>query len=122
MAIVNTHYGYCGGDKLPELAGLWVLNEKLNPPDVMPLTENVVFSSTNDGGGAASENNQCIFRTQYGVSYFEIHSTSLAQTVTVYTFNTDSWTNRWTRLTFPSGATASDEFRKWLAANAVKQS
>lgn len=106
---------------LPELAGTWVLHEKLYAPETMPLTENVIFSSTNDAGGAASENNQCIFRTQYGVSYFEIHSTSLAKTVTVYTFNTDSWTNKWTHLTFPAGATASDEFRAWLASNATKQ-
>lgn len=107
--------------ELPELAGTWVLHEKLYAPETMPLTENVIFSSTNDAGGAASENNQCIFRTQYGVSYFEIHSTSLAKTVTVYTFNTDSWTNKWTHLTFPAGATASDEFRAWLASNATKQ-
>lgn len=107
--------------ELPELAGTWVLNEKLYAPETMPLTENVNFSSTNYAGGAASENNQCIFRTQYGVSYFEIHSTSLAKTVTVYTFNTDLWTNDWTRLTFPAGATASDEFRAWLANNATKQ-
>lgn len=107
--------------ELPELAGTWVLHEKLYAPETMPLTENVNFSSTNEAGGAASENNQCIFRTQYGVSYFEIHSTSLAKTVTVYTFNTDSWTNKWTRLTFPAGATASDKFRAWLANNATKQ-
>lgn len=107
--------------ELPELAGTWVLHKKLYAPENMPLTENVNFSSTNSYGGAASENNQCIFRTQYGVSYFEIHSTSLAKTVTVYTFNTDSWTNEWTRLTFPSGATASDAFRAWLATNATKQ-
>lgn len=107
--------------ELPELAGTWVLNEKLYAPETMPLTENVNFSSTNYAGGAASENNQCIFRTQYGVSYFEIHSTSLAKTVTVYTFNTDSWTNKWTHLTFPAGATASDAFRAWLANNATKQ-
>lgn len=107
--------------ELPELAGTWVLHEKLYAPETMPLTENVNFSSTNEAGGAASENNQCIFRTQYGVSYFEIHSTSLAKTVTVYTFNTDSWTNKWTRLTFPASATASDEFRAWLASNATKQ-
>lgn len=106
---------------LPELAGTWVLHEKLYAPETMPLTENVNFSSTNYAGGAASENNQCIFRTQYGVSYFEIHSTSLAKTVTVYTFNTDSWTNKWTHLTFPAGATVSDEFRAWLANNATKQ-
>lgn len=107
--------------ELPELAGTWVLHEKLYAPESMPLTENVNFSSTNKAGGAASENNQCIFRTQYGVSYFEIHSTSLAKTVTVYTFNTDSWTNKWTHLTFPAGATVSDEFRAWLANNATKQ-
>lgn len=106
---------------LPELAGTWVLHEKLYAPETMPLTENVNFSSTNYAGGAASENNQFIFRTQYGVSYFEIHSTSLAKTVTVYTFNTDSWTNKWTHLTFPAGATVSDEFRAWLANNATKQ-
>lgn len=126
----DTHNGASGGSgivcfresmELPELAGTWVLNEKLYAPETMPLTENVNFSSTDEAGGAASENNQCIFRTQYGVSYFEIHSTSLAKTVTVYTFNTDSWTNKWTRLTFPAGATASDEFRAWLANNATKQ-
>lgn len=107
--------------ELPELAGTWVLHEKLYAPDTMPLTENVNFSSTNYAGGAASENDQCIFRTQYGVSYFEIHSASLSKTVTVYTFNTDSWTNKWTILTFPAGATASDAFRAWLASNATKQ-
>lgn len=107
--------------ELPELAGTWVLHKKLYAPETMPLTENVNFSSTNSYGGAASENNQCIFRTQYGTSYFEIHSTSLAKTVTVYTFSTDSWTNEWTHLTFPANATASDAFRAWLATNATKQ-
>lgn len=132
LSVANRPIGYVGAGgsgvvcfreaaPLPELAGTWVLHEKLYAPETMPLTENVNFSSTNDGGGAASENNQFIFRTQYGVSYFEIHSTSLAKTVTVYTFNTDSWTNKWTHLTFPAGATVSDELRAWLANNATKQ-
>lgn len=132
LSVANRPIGYVGAGgsgvvcfreaaPLPELAGTWVLHEKLYAPETMPLTENVNFSSTNYAGGAASENNQFIFRTQYGVSYFEIHSTSLAKTVTVYTFNTDSWTNKWTHLTFPAGATVSDEFRAWLANNATKQ-
>lgn len=118
MAIVNTHYGYCGGDKLPELAGLWVLNEVLSP------TENNLFEGVNFTAGKTittiTENfgeiviiptGNLIFRFSVGGGGYP-----------VYDFTTNTWTsNKYVYIKFDSGATASDEFRTWLASNAVKQ-
>lgn len=40
----------------------------------------------------------------------------------IYYYSSNTWgANKLKYLTFPAGATASDEFRAWLASNATKQ-
>lgn len=41
--------------------------------------------------------------------------------ITLYTFSNNAWDQKYKIITFPAGATASDEFRAWLASNATKQ-
>lgn len=60
-------------------------------------------------------------------SYFGIWRSTDAteQYLAVYGFYTNKWSNTKNQapavLTFQNGATASDEFRAWLASNATKQ-
>lgn len=41
--------------------------------------------------------------------------------IDIYQFNSNTWKSTNRNLTFETGATASDEFRAWLASNATKQ-
>lgn len=111
--------------ELPELAGTWVLNKRVYPP-TQQIVETVSFTSL----GAVTEVKQVRIgdgtNTGGGNLYIGI-STSVANpsyTIT-YTYSTNAWANigslssaQWV---FPAGATASDEFRAWLASNATKQ-
>lgn len=128
MAIVNTHYGYCGGDKLPELAGTWVMNNRIYQSETT-IKELVNF--TMPGYTVTSYNAKglrVVGLPTTPASFFGIWRSTEAteQYLSVYDFYTNEWQNTKDRqpavLTFPTGATASDEFRAWLAANAVKQS
>lgn len=103
---------------LPELAGTWVLNERLYAPESDVYFNNQEFkigdaSNPNRGTGL---NLSCtttkIWYTSYPSGY----------DVTVYTFSSNSWgSDKLNYMTFPAGAIASDEFRAWLASNATKQ-
>lgn len=105
--------------ELPELAGTWVLNNRLYAPESDVYFNNQDFkigdaSNPNRGTG---RNLSCtttkIWYTSYPSGY----------DVTVYTFSSNSWgSDKLNYFTFPAGATASDEFRAWLASNATKQS
>ena len=123
MAIVNTHYGFCakGGAPLPELAGTWLLNERLYAPE-KDFSENINFQATNKYGVTSSISK--IF-TQNAQLKFMIPISATAVYI-MYDFTTNKWNTEqnlylpiWI---FPAGATASDEFRAWLANNATKQS
>lgn len=104
--------------ELPELAGTWVLNNRLYAPE-----SDVYFNNQNFKNGDASNPNRgtginlsCttskIWYTSYPSGY----------DVTVYSFASNSWgTDKLNYITFAAGATASDEFRAWLASNASKQ-
>lgn len=127
MAIVNTHYGYCGS-RIPELAGTWVMNERISQPKAL-IKELINF--TMPGYTVASYNAKGIMisgEPVTPVSIFGIWKSTEAteQYLTVYDFYTNKWANTKDLapaiLTFPDDATASDEFRAWLTANAVKQS
>ncbi len=97
--------------ELPELAGTWVLNERLYATETK-LTETVNVSN---GGSNYTK-----------ISIDPVTNKSLTLLVgvggkTLYYFNNNTWEVTDHTLTFPAGATASDEFRAWLASNATKQ-
>lgn len=104
--------------ELPELAGTWVLNDRLYAPE-----SSVYFSNQDFKIGDASNPNRGTGRnlscTTSKISYTSYPS---GYDVTVYTFSSNSWgSDKLNYMTFPAGATASDEFRAWLASNASKQ-
>lgn len=103
---------------LPKLAGTWVLNNRLYAPESDVYFNNQEFkigdaSNPNRGTGLnLSCTTSKIWYTSYPSGY----------DVTVYTFSSNSWgSDKLNYMTFPAGATASDEFRAWLASNASKQ-
>lgn len=56
--------------------------------------------------------------------YMRVPGSSSTRGTSVYDFVTNTWVNttKYKYITFPTGATASDEFFTWLKANATKQS
>lgn len=103
--------------ELPELAGTWVLNERLYAPE-----SDVYFINQEFTIGNASNPNSATVRNLICTTAKIEYTTTIGYTYTLYTFSNNTWgTNKYTYLTFPAGATASDEFRAWLASNATKQ-
>lgn len=103
--------------ELPELAGTWVLNERLYAPE-----SDVYFTNQNFTIGDASNPNRATVRNLICTTAKIEYTTTVGYTYTLYTFSNNTWgTNKYTYLTFSAGATASDEFRAWLASNATKQ-
>lgn len=103
--------------ELPELAGTWVLNERLYAPE-----SDVYFTNQDFTIGDASNPNSATVRNLICTKAKIEYTTTRGYTYTLYTFSNNTWgTNKYTYLTFPAGATASDEFRAWLASNATKQ-
>ena len=101
--------------ELPELAGTWVLNERLYAPE-SDIAENITFTAILTSSAVA----ECdrVNLSAQSLSIHRVNNSSL----TVYNFLTNTWPNKYQRWTFPAGASASDEFRAWLASNATKQS
>lgn len=99
--------------ELPELAGTWVLNERLYAPekDFDEITGYRFKVGTIECTRIRTSN-------LTHLSAFKVFS---GDTVDIYTFSTNTWETTARNLTFPAGATASDEFRTWLASNASKQ-
>lgn len=105
--------------ELPDLAGTWVMNERLYPAET-PFSAAVdctaIFTST---GNSAWKN----------INVSNIFSLAKnadgTGSYTLYQFETNSWDNvragTVKSITFPVGATASNELRAWLASNATKQ-
>lgn len=103
--------------ELPELAGTWVLNERLYAPE-----SDVYFTNQDFTIGNTSNPNSATVRNLICTTAKIVYTTTMGYTYTLYTFSSNTWgTNKYTYLTFPAGATASDEFRAWLASNAIKQ-
>lgn len=103
--------------ELPELAGTWVLNNILYAPK-----SDVYFTNQDFTIGYASNPNSATVRNLICTTGKIEYTTTIGYTYTLYTFSNNTWgTNKYTYLTFPAGATASDEFRAWLASNATKQ-
>lgn len=101
--------------ELPELAGTWVLNERLYAPE-RAISQYTDFTAT-----YGSSNIVCT-RAQIEITKVVITSDG-GRAITIYTFASNSWTSgsKYKTWTFAVGATASDEFRAWLAINATKQ-
>lgn len=95
----------------PTLEGTWVLNERLDAPAVTQVISGTITTAQ----GKAP-----LFSIQYTDDklHFYINQSTIYST---YDFSTIQWANKVNTITFPSGATASDEFRAWLASNATKQ-
>lgn len=99
---------------LPELSGTWVLHERMYAP-VNDFVENVNFTFYTETGAAFAGNrirvsgNQLYLRQSTGSEY------------QIYNFGSNSWQQKYSKWKFETDATASDEFRAWLASNATKQ-
>lgn len=102
---------------LPELAGTWVLNERLYAPE-NDFTEIVSFQAASTDGSTLA-NVSKIYTEDSKLKYKIHNSISIS---TMYDFSANVWDRNYPKWTFPSGATASDELRAWLASNATKQS
>lgn len=111
--------------ELPELAGTWVMNNRIYQPET-PIKELVSF--TMPGYTIATYTVKGVhIAANVTIPIFDIWRSTDAteQYLTVYDFKTNKWSNTKDLmpavLTFPENATASDEFRAWLASNATKQ-
>lgn len=102
--------------ELPELAGTWVLNERLYAP------ESAINESVNFTGKELSISPSKNFKgVQISTTQFD--ATPVGQLpIVLYKFAEMTWVNKFKYITFAAGATTSDEFRAWLTSNATKQS
>ena len=100
--------------ELPELAGTWVLNERLYAP-----TESVKTDTNFSGTTKTGKVEQFISVTNGPNAVIAKPASGLS--LTIYSYSTNQWNEKYDTWTFPAGATASDEFRAWLARNATKQ-
>lgn len=100
--------------ELPELAGTWVLNERLYAPE-NAFAESFNFVAETTTGSTSNctairiDNNGLELRRGSGWERW-------------YYFPSNNWSLSYRKMIIKSGATASDEFRAWLASNATKQS
>lgn len=103
--------------ELPELAGTWVLNERLYNPET-----NIVgrFNFTTGPDTGAEYPYEEIEVSASATGKMTYNRGTSAQNI--YDFTTNKWYSNWRKIIIPTGATASDEFRAWLASNATKQS
>lgn len=102
--------------ELPELAGTWVLNERLYAPN-NNLTEQVNFMAT-DG----TTTRACVgMSTANNHLYYSYAVAGGSLLLDIYNFTNNSWGAKLKTLTFAADATASNDFIAWLASNATKQ-
>lgn len=100
--------------ELPELAGTWVLNERIYAPE-NAFNETVNFTGISLNGVTRSYKRVYIER---GALYCQQTRGSIDGW---YIFSTNQWGITFRTMRFEAGATASDIFRAWLASNATKQ-
>ena len=98
----------------PTLEGTWVLNERLYAAPTK-INETVNFTARKTAGSAAQQYASFYSDTQL------LFTMATGSTSTIYTYSTNAWGEKYKYLTFPAGATASNELRAWLASNASKQ-
>lgn len=100
--------------ELPELAGTWVLHDRMYAP-VNNFTEDINFTFYTETGSAVAGNrirvsgNQLYVRQTTGNEY------------QVYNFQYMSWQQKYKTWKFETNTTSSEEFRAWLASNVTKQ-
>ena len=102
--------------ELPELAGTWVLNERLYNPETN-IKESFNFTTgPNTGAEYPYQGIEVPASTTETMVYTRYNTAQ-----NIYNFSNNSWYSRWKTIIIPAGATASDKFRAWLASNATKQ-
>lgn len=102
--------------ELPELAGTWVLNERLYNPETN-IKESFNFTTGPNTGTEYPYEGIKVPASATGTMAYTRYTTAQ----NIYNFSNNSWYSRWKTIIIPAGATASDEFRAWLASNATKQ-
>lgn len=102
--------------ELPELAGTWVLNERLYAPE-NDFVENISFDMF-PLTGTYKQSVRIILTNNAALKYVETRG---VETNAMYNFSTHIWSGSYRKFVFPAGAIASGEFRAWLASNATKQ-
>lgn len=99
----------------PTLEGTWMLNEPLSAPGSL-INEYINFTGK-----------EMVTSTPRNFTGARISTTQFDATpegtlpIVIYKFAEKTWVNKYKYLTFPAGATASDEFIVWLSSNAIKQ-
>lgn len=100
-----------------------MLNDTLSVPENWS-SEDVEFTATNTAGTTYSVTR--VFLSEGSSSGKTLNLKSSQSSKIIYWFQTNAWAtgqsnDKYNSWTFPSGATASDDFITWLAANATKQ-
>lgn len=100
--------------ELPELAGTWVLNARLYKAE-SSITQSLNFRLINTGNADFNSiiiDNDAVRTRAVGQSGYSV----------LYTFSNNSWSGSTPPISITiTSASASDEFRAWLASNATKQ-
>ena len=99
---------------LPELAGTWVLNERLYASETHVMAINMNYTCTTISGVTTD----CTTIEDTGTY---INFLKGGSQVARYTFSNNTWWNDAPTITITNPGTASNEFRAWLASNATKQ-
>lgn len=98
------------------LAGTWMFNDPLSAPESL-INEYINFT----GKEMVTSTPRNFTGARISTTQFDATPTG-ALPIVVYKFAEKTWVNKYKYLTFPTDATASDEFITWLKANATKQS
>lgn len=93
-----------------------MLNERLYAPE-NDFVENIRFDMF-PLTGTYEQSVRIILTNGDALKYV---ATNGVESITMYNFSTHSWVGSYRKFVFPASATASDEFRTWLASNAIKQ-
>lgn len=101
--------------ELPELAGTWVLNERLYASETHVNAINMKYTCTTKDGTYTD----C---TQINDTGNYVYFSKGGSEITKYTYSVNAWTRGAPTITIIDPGTATDEFRAWLASNATKQS
>lgn len=104
--------------ELPDLAGTWVLHERLYAPE-SAIIETIQFVA----GATGTSINNPYKEIRVGYNDIMYYVETSGGTPWIFNFKTSAWnaSYKYKYLIFPAGATASEEFRAWLASNATKQ-
>lgn len=91
-----------------------MLNERLYAPE-NDIDEHVSFTAGESATGTHVQYNRIISRSD--LTFYKPNGSG----TTIYLYASNRWIIKYKHLIFPAGATASAEFRAWLASNATKQ-